>query len=171
MSTDSLTTAEDTTAVGDDVTTPEPETVCGALYQMVTSGVVVGGLCVFGIIANGLTLGVLPRYARKSKGSSPTALMLAALAVTDSCLLLLLLILQSTPVYCNNVGTHTIKYSFLCIASKLKVPRNFYGKNKQFSWLVNSFQPALTLAVLHWQKSLPDIGGTTIQDVGSLAPM
>ena len=106
MSTHGLATAEDTTTLGDDVITPEPETNCGELYQVVTSGVVVGGLCVFGIIANGLTLGVLPRYARKSKGSSPTALMLAALVVTDSCLLLLLLILQSTPVYCNNVGTH-----------------------------------------------------------------
>ena len=33
------------------------------------------------------------------------------------------------------------------------------------------FSISLTLAVLQRQKSLPDIGGTTIQDVGYLAAM
>ena len=37
-------------------------------------------------------------------------------------------------------------------------------------WIYH-FSISLTLAVLQQQKSLPDIGGTTIQDVGPLTAM
>ena len=56
---------------------------------------------------------------------------------------------------------------------KIKSPANFfYEMNKTF--FVGGFiyfQSALTLVVLQWQKSLPDIGGTTIQDVGPSLPL
>ena len=49
---------------------------------------------------------------------------------------------------------------------KIKSPANvFYGMNKTFLWGIYNFSISLTLVVLQWQKSLPDIGGTTIQDV------
>ena len=55
---------------------------------------------------------------------------------------------------------------------KIKSPTEF-SWNEQIVFVGGSisFQSALTLAVLQWQKSLPDIGGTTIQDVGPLTPM
>ena len=43
--------------------------------------------------------------------------------------------------------------------------------NKTFLWVDLSFSISLTLVLLQRQKSLPDIGGTTIQDVGHLAVM
>ena len=42
---------------------------------------------------------------------------------------------------------------------------------KRFRGWIYHFSISLTLAVLQRQKSLPDIGGTTIQDVGHLAVM
>ena len=61
---------------------------------------------------------------------------------------------------------------YWCIASKLKVPLNFMEWTKRFFVGGSiSFQSALTLAVLQWQKCLLDIGGTTIQDVIPFAPM
>ena len=56
---------------------------------------------------------------------------------------------------------------------KIKSPAIFLLWNEQNVFVGGfiSFQSALTLAVLQWQKSLPDIGGTTIQDVAPLAPM
>ena len=42
---------------------------------------------------------------------------------------------------------------------------------KRFHVLIYHFSISLTLAVLQRHKSLLDIGGTTIQDVGSLAAM
>ena len=47
----------------------------------------------------------------------------------------------------------------------------FYEMNKMFCGWIISFQTALTLAVLQIIKSLLDIDGTIIQDVGYLAPM
>ena len=41
----------------------------------------------------------------------------------------------------------------------------------RFCVLIYHFSISLTLAVLQRQKSLPDIGGTAIQDVGCLAAM
>ena len=41
----------------------------------------------------------------------------------------------------------------------------------RFCVLIYHFSISLTLVVLQRQKSLPDIGGTTIQDVGCLAAM
>ena len=60
---------------------------------------------------------------------------------------------------------------YWCIASKLKVPLIFYWKNNTFCVLIYQFSISLTLAILQRQKSLPDIGGTTIQYVGCLATM
>ena len=42
---------------------------------------------------------------------------------------------------------------------------------KRFCGWIYNFSIRLTLVVLQRQKSLPDIGGTTIQDVGHLAVM
>ena len=42
---------------------------------------------------------------------------------------------------------------------------------KRFCGWIYHFSISLTLALLQRQKSLPDIGGTTIQDVGHLAVM
>ena len=42
---------------------------------------------------------------------------------------------------------------------------------KRFCGWIYHFSIGLTLAVLQRQKKLPDIGGTTIQDVGHLAVM
>ena len=41
----------------------------------------------------------------------------------------------------------------------------------RFCVLIYHFSISLTLAVLQRQKNLPDIGSTTIQDVGCLAVM
>ena len=61
-------------------------------------------------------------------------------------------------------GTSTV---YWCIASKLKVPLFFVMEwIKRFCGWVYNFSISLTLVVLQRQKSLPDIGGTTIQDVG-----
>ena len=50
---------------------------------------------------------------------------------------------------------------------KIKSPAKFlWNEQNVFVGGFISFQSALTLKVLQWQKSLPDIGGTTIQDVG-----
>ena len=55
---------------------------------------------------------------------------------------------------------------------KIKSPAKLlWNEQNIFAGGFISFQSALTLAVLQWQKSLPDIGSTTIQDVGPLAPM
>ena len=55
---------------------------------------------------------------------------------------------------------------------KIKSPANFlWNEQNVFVGGFISFQSDLTLAVLQWQKSLPDIGGTSIQDVGPLATM
>ena len=70
-------------------------------------------------------------------------------------------------------NTYLTSTVYWCIASKLKVPLFFffYGMNKTFCGWICHFSISLTLAVLQRQKSLPDIGGTTIQDVGHLAVM
>ena len=44
----------------------------------------------------------------------------------------------------------------------------FFWMNKTFWGCIYHFSISLTLVVLQWQKSLPDIGGTTIQEVGHL---
>ena len=55
---------------------------------------------------------------------------------------------------------------------QIQSPSKFLGNEQNvFVGGFISFQSAITLAVLQWQKSLPDIGGTTIQDVGPLAHM
>ena len=61
---------------------------------------------------------------------------------------------------------------YWCIASKLKVPLFFFMEwiKRFYEWIYH-FSISLTLAVLQRQKTLPDIGGTTIQDVGHLAVM
>ena len=59
------------------------------------------------------------------------------------------------------------KYSLLMHRIKIKSPANFLWTEQNNI----SYQSALTLMVLQWQKSLSDIGGTTIQDVGPLAHM
>ena len=49
---------------------------------------------------------------------------------------------------------------------KIKSPANFFMEwIKQFCGWIHHFSISLTLVVLQRQKSLPDIGGTTIQDV------
>ena len=52
-------------------------------------------------------------------------------------------------------------------------PANFFFMEwmKRFYGWIYHFSISLTLVVLQRQKSLPDIGGTTIQDVGHLAVM
>ena len=55
---------------------------------------------------------------------------------------------------------------------KIKSPVNIlWNEQNVFVGGFISFQSALTLVVLQWHKSLPDIGGTTVQDVGPLSPM
>ena len=55
---------------------------------------------------------------------------------------------------------------------KIKSPAKFLWNEKNiFVGGYMTFQSALTLAVLQWQESLPDIGGTTIQDVGPVVAM
>ena len=55
---------------------------------------------------------------------------------------------------------------------KIKSPAIFFMEwTTRFGVLIHQFSTSLTLAVLQRQKSLPDIGGTTIQDVGCLAAM
>ena len=50
---------------------------------------------------------------------------------------------------------------------KIESPAKFLWNEKNvFAGVLITFQSALTLAALQWQKSLPDISGTTIQDVG-----
>ena len=61
------------------------------------------------------------------------------------------------------------KYSLLMHRIKIKSPAFFSGMNKTFLWVDLSFSTSLTLAVLQRQESLPDIGGTTIQDAISLS--
>ena len=63
------------------------------------------------------------------------------------------------------------KYSLLMHRIKIKSPAIFYGINKTFCGWICHFSISLILAVLQRQKSLPDVGGTTIQDVGHLAVM
>ena len=61
---------------------------------------------------------------------------------------------------------------YWCIASKFKVPLMFFMELiKRFCGRIYHFSISLTLVVLQRHKSLPDIGGTTIQDVGHLAVM
>ena len=68
-----------------------------------------------------------------------------------------------------SVSTSTV---YWCIASKLKDPLIFFMEwIKRFCGWIYHFSINLTLAVLQRQKSLPDIGSTTIQDVGHLAVM
>ena len=55
---------------------------------------------------------------------------------------------------------------YWCIASKLKFFLFFMEWIKRFCGWIYHFSISLTLVVLQRQKSLPDIGGTTIQDVG-----
>ena len=50
---------------------------------------------------------------------------------------------------------------------KIKSPANFYVFVGGFI----TFQPALLWRYYNGKKSLPDIGGTAIQDVGPLAAM
>ena len=57
------------------------------------------------------------------------------------------------------------KYSLLMYCIKIKSPANFLCKEQNVGGFI-TFQ-----SVLQGQKSLPDIGGTTIQDVGPLAAM
>ena len=55
---------------------------------------------------------------------------------------------------------------------KIKSPAKFLWNEQTFLCVdLSIFKSALTLVVLQWQKRLPDIGGTTIQDVGPLAAM
>ena len=55
---------------------------------------------------------------------------------------------------------------------KIKSPTNFFMEwIKRFCGWTYHFSISLILVVLQQQKSLPDIGGTTIQDVGHLAVM
>ena len=60
---------------------------------------------------------------------------------------------------------------YWCIASKLSPAKFLWNEQNVFVGGFISFQSALTLVVLRWQKSLPDIGGITIEDVSPLAPM
>ena len=74
-------------------------------------------------------------------------------------------------------GENGYKCSLLMHRIKIKSPAIlffifFYGMNKTPLWVdLSHFSISLTLVVLQRQKSLPDIGGTTIQDVGHLAVM
>ena len=67
-------------------------------------------------------------------------------------------------------GIKNDKYSLLMHRIKLKVPLFFMEWTKRFCGWIYHFSISLTLAILQWQKSLPDIRGTTIQD-GPLAAM
>ena len=59
------------------------------------------------------------------------------------------------------------KYSLLMHRIKIKSPANFFMEwIKRFCGRIYHFSINLTLVVLQRQKSLPYIGGTTIQDVG-----
>ena len=69
-------------------------------------------------------------------------------------------------------NTTSTVYFYWCIASKLKVPLIFGGMNKTFLSLdLSIFNQLLLWWYYTDKKSLPDIGGTTIQDIGPLAPM
>ena len=60
------------------------------------------------------------------------------------------------------------KYSLLMHRIKIKLPAIFLmGWIKRFCGWIYHFSISLTLVVLQRQKSLPDIGGATIQDVVS----
>ena len=60
------------------------------------------------------------------------------------------------------------KYSLLM--HRIKIPANFYMEwIKRFCGWIYHFSISLTLAALQRQKSLPDIGDTTIQDAISLS--
>ena len=60
------------------------------------------------------------------------------------------------------------KYSLLM--HRIKIPANFYMEwIKRFCGWIYHFSISLTLAALQRQKSLPDIGDTTIQDATSLS--
>ena len=79
-------------------------------------------------------------------------------------------------IYLSNFSSHLTlimnKYSLLMHCIKMKSSAKFlWNEQNIFVGRFISFQSALTVAVLQWQKSLPDISGITIQDVGSLAPM
>ena len=55
---------------------------------------------------------------------------------------------------------------------KIKNPANFlWNEQKVFVGGLITFRPVLLCRYYNHKKSLPDIGGTTIQDVGSLAAM
>ena len=87
-------------------------------------------------------------------------------------------ILHTWKLCCHDVNLQSLVASqvttstvYWCIASKLKVLLIFYGVNKTFlrvdlSLFNQSYSGGITTT-----KSLPDIGGTTIQDVGPLAAM
>ena len=60
---------------------------------------------------------------------------------------------------------------YWCITSKLKVRYFFMEWIKRFSGCIYHFSISLTLVVLQRQKSLLDIGGITIPDVGHLTVM
>ena len=61
------------------------------------------------------------------------------------------------------------KYSLLMHRIKIKSPAFFLEWIKRFCGWIYHFSISLTLAVLQRQESLPDIGGTTIQDAISLS--
>ena len=64
------------------------------------------------------------------------------------------------------VGNNIYMYSLLMHRIKTKSSAIFlWNEQNVFVGGFITFQSALTLAVLQWQKSLPDIGGTTVQDV------
>ena len=64
------------------------------------------------------------------------------------------------------------KYSLLMHRIKIKSPAIFFMEwTTRFCVWIYHFSISLTLAVLKQQKSLPDIGGTTLQDVGCLTAM
>ena len=65
-------------------------------------------------------------------------------------------------------GTGTV---YWCIASKLEVPLFLMEWTTRVCVLIYHFSISLILAVLQRQKSLPDMGDTTIQDVDCLTAM
>ena len=68
----------------------------------------------------------------------------------------------------DSITTSTV---YWCIASKLKVPLLFYGMNNTFSCVdLSLFNQSYSGGIIT-TKNLPNIGGTSIQDVGCLAEM
>ena len=76
----------------------------------------------------------------------------------------------SGPVHVTRYGFIENKCKLLMHRIKVKVPLIFFMEwTKRFRRWIYHLSISLTLVVLQRQKSLPDIGGTTIQDVGPLA--